>query len=424
MARDPKNAWAPAAWPALLSLGLLTALIAGMFAISLVLARRVATEADDLIENSVRSTELLDDIRGHVRRLAADRRDPRDIAALTAAIERDARAYAPLATAEGEGEGWRRLEAQLATLSRNLSAPPGVRIEIKDDIGRSVDRLIAINQDAARTNAITIRDAHRRALRADVAVGGMTLVLVTAIGIMLLRVLARQRRLVAERVRMLDEQNSELEAFAGRAAHDLRSPLNPIRGYADLILENNGSSEDNAAMALRIRKGVDRMARVVDDMLALSTSGRPPPGKAPIAAVVAAVVEEMGPELRDVELVTKLTGDDVACQEGILGQILRNLIGNAIKFRARSRPLEIVLETRSLGTMVEIAIQDNGVGMDPTSAKQAFEPFFRGQGGREMPGHGLGLAIVERTTRALGGTSELSSVQDQGTRIAIRLPRA
>ena len=61
--------------------------------------------------------------------------------------------------------------------------------------------------------------------------------------------------------------------------------------------------------------------------------------------------------------------------------------------------------------------------MDPESAKLAFEPFYRGQLDLEVPGHGLGLAIVDRATRALGGTRELSSVLNQGTRIVARLPR-
>jgi signal transduction histidine kinase len=107
-----------------------------------------------------------------------------------------------------------------------------------------------------------------------------------------------------------------------------------------------------------------------------------------------------------------------------LSQILRNLIGNAIKFRARSRLLSIAIETRDVGSMVEIVIKDNGIGMDPESAKHAFEPFYRGLTDREIPGHGLGLAIVERTTRALGGTCELGSVLDQSTNIIVRLPRA
>jgi signal transduction histidine kinase len=154
--------------------------------------------------------------------------------------------------------------------------------------------------------------------------------------------------------------------------------MNPIRGYTDLILECPPLPENVAAMAQRIRKAVDRMARVVDDMLALSVSGRPPEGRSSTAVVIAHVIEEMGAELQGVELVTNLSAGQVACAEGVLSQILRNLIGNAIKFRARSRALCITLETRDVGSMVEIVVEDNGIGMDPENAKHAFEPFYRG----------------------------------------------
>jgi signal transduction histidine kinase len=200
--------------------------------------------------------------------------------------------------------------------------------------------------------------------------------------------------------------------------------MNPIRGYTDLILESPALPENVTAMAQRIRRSVDRMARVVDDMLALSVSGRPPEGRSSTAVVISRIIEEMGAELQGALLVTKLNAGQVACAEGVLSQILRNLIGNAIKFRARSRALGITIETRDVGAMVEIVIEDNGIGMDPENAKHAFEPFYRGLTDREVPGHGLGLAIVERTTRALGGTCELWSVPDRSTRIAVRLPRA
>jgi signal transduction histidine kinase len=229
---------------------------------------------------------------------------------------------------------------------------------------------------------------------------------------------------VDEHVHVLSERNSELEAFAARAAHDLRSPMNPIRGYADLILEAKGLPDEVPAMAQRIRRAVDRMARVVDDMLALSTSGRPPKGESSPAVVAGHVVEDMGAELHDITVATEIAPGAVACADSVLGQILRNLIGNAIKFRSHTRPLRISIESKEAGDSVEIAVEDNGVGMEAESAKHAFEPFYRGHSDRELPGHGLGLAIVDRTVRALGGTCQLQSIPDHGTRIVVRLPRA
>ena len=424
MSKGRSNSWVPPAWPVLVSLGLVAVLILGMIGIDLLLGNRVANRTQEIIENSQRAVVLLDDVRLRVRRLAAGDLKKEEVPALVEAIEGDIHDYDPLATSWGARGEWTTLRGLLQRLMSRPPANPGGRAELGIDIYRSINHLISMSWDEGRSNMMAIRDAHRQGLWGDAVVGGLTLALVSIICVRLLRVLARQRRLVAEQVESLNARNNELDAFAGRAAHDLRSPMNPIRGYADLIIEFPGIPEEAIAMAQRIRKAVDRMARVVDDMLVLSVSGRPPPGQSSPTAVVTALLEEMSAELHGVEVVTRLHAGRIACAESVLGQLLRNLIGNALKFRSRSRPLRIVLETRDVAGFVEIALEDNGVGMDPESARHAFEAFYRGQMDRELPGHGLGLAIVERTVHALNGTCDLSSIPEQGTRIAVRIPMA
>jgi signal transduction histidine kinase len=411
------------AWPVILGLGLVTLLIIGMIGLDVYFSREEALRTNDIVENAQRSILLLNEIRLDAKGLATAT-DARESKRWQMVLAEHIRKYDPIANYRGERKEWLHLQ----DLLRALPLPPGTNaasaLALEEAIDKSFNDLVAINTAMGRGNVTAIKAAQRRAIWSDVAVGGIVLVIVTIIAGLLVRVLSRQRRLILEHVRLLDEKNSELEAFAGRAAHDLRSPMNPIRGYTDLIIESPALPERVAAMAQRIRRSVDRMTRVVDDMLALSISGRPPEGRSASAVVVAHVIEEMGAELQDVEVVTRLEGGQVACAKGVISQILRNLIGNAIKFRAHSRPLRISIRTRDVGEMVEIAVEDNGIGMDPESAKHAFEPFYRGLTDHEVPGHGLGLAIVERTTRALGGTCELASVPDQSTRIVVRIPRA
>jgi signal transduction histidine kinase len=416
---DPKTLTL-SSWPVLVALGLVTLLIVGMLGLDVFFSQQESRISTDIIENSQRSITLLNNIRDHAKRLAATN-SGLEIAQLTRAVDEDARDYDPLATYTGERQEWIHLQGLLRELSGNRQRNPSV---VEEEVDDSIDRLLSINSLEGSHNVALIHAAHRQAVWSDAVVGGIVLATVALISFWLLRVMARQRRLLVERVEFLDEKNRELEAFAGRAAHDLRSPMNPIRGYTDLILESPGLPEDVTGMARRIRRSVERMTGVVDNMLALSVSGRPPPGHASSALVVERLIEEMGPELQGVDLATKLRGGRVACAEQVLAQILRNLIGNAIKFRAHSRPLRITIETRDAGSMVEIAVEDNGLGMDSESARHAFEPFYRGQMDRELPGHGLGLAIVDRTIRSLGGTCELSSVLDHSTRIVARIPRA
>jgi signal transduction histidine kinase len=412
-----------ARWPVLVALGLVAALIVGMVGLDLYFSEQESLQTTDIIENSQRSIVLLNEIRADVQRLVAARA-PRTFENWQQRLVEDSRRYDPMATYKGERDEWNHVKNLLRQLPTDGTGGEGAGLAIEEAIDKSIDRLVAINSAAGHGNLAAIRAAHMQAIWSDVTVGGLVLGIATVIAGWLMLVLGRQRRLVVRQVQLLDEKNAELEAFAGRAAHDLRSPMNPIRGYADLILEAPSLPENVAAMAQRIRRAVDRMTRVVDDMLALSVAGRPPEGRSACPAVVARVLEEMGAELQGVEVVTRVEAGQVACAEGVLSQILRNLIGNALKFRAPARPLHIAIETRDVGVMVEIVVQDNGVGMDAESAQRAFEPFYRGSHDRGTPGHGLGLAIIERTTHALGGTCELSSILDQGTRVVVQLPRA
>jgi signal transduction histidine kinase len=422
MSDTPKTSIFPA-WPVYLGLALVALLIAGMIALDARLEQRVATETADILDNTRRSIVLLDRVRARGEDLHRMDVTETERTRLTGEIVETERKLDLLATYENRAE-WTKIKELLKQLSETPLDDHDTRRALAKELNTWVDQLMTIGVASGRTSAAHIRDAHREAIEDHLAAGAIVMAIVTGISMILIRVLARQRRLIRAHLAALADKNEELEAFAERAAHNLRSPMNPIRGYADLILESKCSPEEVELMARRIRTAVDRMVRVVDDMLALSVAGRPPPGVSSSGQIAREVLEELGPELVGVTVTTKLAGGSVACSAGILAQMLRSLVSNAVKYRDRKRPLEITLETRDVEAMVEIAVEDNGVGMDPETAAHAFEPHFRGRTDREVPGYGLGLAIVERATRALGGTCELTSVLDQRTRIAVRLPRA
>jgi signal transduction histidine kinase len=422
----------PRSWPVMAALGMVALLLAATIAVDLVAAKRVAQRTTEIVENSQRSVELADNLREQSHRLVDPTTSPEDLVAVTRHIREDARAYDPTATSDGEREEWNRLQSLLAALERSVGDKDPAAIEqTSTDVERSIDKLVVINREAAHAQADAIRQVHQKAMAADALVGTLTFALVSGIAVLLLRVLGRQRALIArhidavdERNRVLDERNRELDAFAARAAHDLRAPMNPIRGYADLLLEGNERPEEIREMASRIRVAVDRMGRVVDDMLELSRAGRPTPGQSSPAEVGPEVLDQLAPDLIGADVRTELTPERVGCAPGVLEQILRNLIGNAVKFRSRQRRLELHLGAYARASDIELVLVDNGLGMDAESAAHAFEPYYRGRTDREVPGHGLGLAIVERTARALGGSCEVSSAPDRGTRIMVRLPRA
>ena len=134
-------------------------------------------------------------------------------------------------------------------------------------------------------------------------------------------------------------------------------------------------------------------------------------------------VDELRGELGDAEVSVELGDLSAACSAGVLAQVLRNLVTNAAKYRAPDRRLVLRVEARRTGERIEIAVSDNGIGMEVETAAHAFEPLYRAPGA-VVPGHGLGLAIVQRTIEAIGGTVSLASTLGEGTRVTIEVPAA
>jgi len=174
-------------------------------------------------------------------------------------------------------------------------------------------------------------------------------------------------------------------------------------------------------LASRIVGSASRMSAVIDAMLAFSRSGLLPRGRTEVRVAVTEALEDLGVAAGGAEVVLQLQESTVACAPEVLGQILRNVMGNALKYRAPGRACRLEVSTRVEASAVTVDVVDNGQGMEPAAAHRAFEPFFRGTA--EGTGHGLGLAIVDSYVRALGGSVQLSSELGVGTQVSIRLPR-
>ena len=196
-------------WPVILGLGAVTLLIAGMIGLDVLFSQRQAATTANIIENVQRSTLLLNDIRVTARRMA-ETSDAAEFARWRATISDLATAFDPLATFTGEREEWTHLQRLLTELSaprethRETARPA---IQISDEIDKSASALVSINTAEGNINLTSIRAAHRQALWSDIAVGAGVLLIVALISVWLLRVLARQRRLVDEHVHVLIDGN-------------------------------------------------------------------------------------------------------------------------------------------------------------------------------------------------------------------------
>ena len=110
--------------------------------------------------------------------------------------------------------------------------------------------------------------------------------------------------------------------------------------------------------------------------------------------------------------------------EAFLSQILSNLITNALKFGRKGQLPEVTVRSELDGDMVKVWVEDRGIGIAPRHAEGIFQVFGRVHSAAEYPGTGIGLAIVRRAVRRLGGEVGVESVPDEGSRFWFTLRKA
>jgi PAS domain S-box-containing protein len=198
----------------------------------------------------------------------------------------------------------------------------------------------------------------------------------------------------------LERSNSDLQEFAYVASHDLSEPLRMVSSYVQLLARRyQGKLDSDADEFIGFAvDGVNRMQRLIDDLLAYSRAGTAEYRFGPVD--VGELVRDtlVGMQTTVVESgATVTTGDlpEVWGDEGQLRQLFQNLIGNGIKFRAQDPPRVDVTAERQDGSWV-FRVSDNGIGIDPRHAERIFSVFKRLHGRDEYPGSGIGLSICKR----------------------------
>ncbi|MDB4952851.1 MAG: Sensor protein [Myxococcales bacterium] len=408
-------------WPALVALAVVVLLSITTLAIDMRVDEDTTARTTELVEDSLRSIALADELRHQAYRLSRANAAADDIADIRNRITLAERAYGPIATGLDESVQFARLQALLADLQNDVSQlSPEARSDRLATIEPVIQRLVEINQNDARIAEHRIALVHQRGLIANVVDIVVIVALAIAIAIALRRATKRQRSLLAIHLASLDERAKELEAFAARTAHDLKGPLTPIVMGAEFL--NEAKEPRVRTIGARIRRSAERLSGIIDDLLALSVAGHPQPGHVRVAPVIAEVIDDLAPALADADVSVHVDDVTAACSTGVLGQLLRNVVTNSSKYRSPERKLALQIEAHAAGDLTEISVIDNGVGMDPHAVAQATQPYFRAVNASGT-GHGLGLSIVKRTLESIGGTLELASKAGEGTRITMRVPQ-
>ncbi|MGE3620661.1 MAG: sensor histidine kinase [Acidimicrobiia bacterium] len=232
---------------------------------------------------------------------------------------------------------------------------------------------------------------------------------------------------IAELTRTFNSMLGRLEAafgtqraFVDDAAHELRTPITIIRGHLELLGDD---PEERREVVAIVTDELDRMSRLVDDMLLLARSERPgfldrePVHLGALAADWLARARILGE--RDWRLDAAAAGTVVADRQR-LTQAVMNLAGNAVRHTAPGA--EIGIGTALVDGTATIWVRDTGDGISPADQERVFERFARGTGAGRHDGSGLGLAIVRAIAEAHGGRISLSSTEGVGTRMTISIP--
>lgn len=226
----------------------------------------------------------------------------------------------------------------------------------------------------------------------------------------------------------LRRSNAELEQFAHVASHDLQEPLRMIVNYTELLEQRyRAQLDDKAQRYMRYAAdGARRMQRLVVDLLEYSRVGSQGKPLVPVAsdAVARAVVASLGRLIRDSEAVITLGPlPEVLADEVQLGQLLQNLVTNAIKFRGPEPP-RVTVTAEPRGDRYCFTVRDNGIGLEMAYAPRIFQMFQRlhPSGGHE--GSGIGLAVAKRIVERHGGTIWVESRLGEGAAFSFTLPAA
>jgi PAS domain S-box-containing protein len=227
---------------------------------------------------------------------------------------------------------------------------------------------------------------------------------------------------LARRATELERSNAELEQFAYVASHDLRQPLRTVASYAELLAERYSSRLDERAerWITYVIGGVDRMQRLIDDLLALARVHTHAGAfvQTDTAALVLRTWDQVRHEYPSEARLEHRNLPLIVADTGQLEQLFQNLFDNALKYSRAGIPLEVQVSAQPIGRepgLWEFTVQDNGIGLDMTYAERIFEIFQRLHQSDEYEGTGIGLAMCKRIVERHGGQIRVDSVLGEGT---------
>jgi PAS domain S-box-containing protein len=230
-----------------------------------------------------------------------------------------------------------------------------------------------------------------------------------------------------ERLTALNQQKN---AFLGMAAHDLRTPLTVLQGFAELLTHPSAQPEDFSEFSLIIRDTIQQMLALLDDLLDITAieAGKLTlrPETVPIAPFIERIAKlnrRLG-EQKGIRLVTEVAPDlpPISFDPRRIEQVLNNLLSNAFKFSHADTTVTLSVQRAAGG--VEFAVRDQGQGIRPDEIDKVFGEFQRvsTRPTGDEASTGLGLSICRRIVQLHNGEIGVESEVGAGSRFTFTLP--
>lgn len=255
--------------------------------------------------------------------------------------------------------------------------------------------------------------------RARTGVLIILLLLTAAWGIGLFALRLQQRNYQHREAMTKHEQLARLGELGAVMAHEVRTPLAGIKGYAQLLQERLQDSRQQQYAARIVNESV-RLEGLVNDLLTYVRQEPLPEGLSDLKDTVQSAWEYLADGADKAGVTLQLLGEadelQVTCPRERLHQVLLNLFNNAIQAMQDGGELRVILSTDERHALVKIV--DNGPGFAEDSLKRAFDPFFT----TRATGSGLGLAVCRKLVESYNGTITAGNSTAGGAEITLQLP--
>lgn len=217
--------------------------------------------------------------------------------------------------------------------------------------------------------------------------------------------------------------------FTANVSHELKTPLQSISGYAEIIKNGLVKPDDVPQFVERIHQEAQRLIHLVEDIIKISKldENKTPMNPEPVDlySLSSEVLKRLQPQIDGMRLKAELHGEPslVLGSKVLLEEMIFNLCDNAVKYNKLNGLLEVTVQSK--GDAVMLRVKDTGMGIELEDQNRVFERFFRADKthSRKIDGTGLGLAIVKHGARVHGASIDLLSKPGKGTQISILFPK-